>query len=164
MKSTDFSESWKSWGERAARSAPSAPGVYVFRMAGGRLARRLKGKSDIVYIGSTVATNGSLRKRLAQHLPPRQDPTGIAARILRVEQEVGSLEIAWATCPDNYKSQALESELLDKYCADHIELPPLNRIESGQQIRQLMRLILLLPEDVGREALVKIRQLLVRRD
>jgi hypothetical protein len=130
------------------------PGVYIFRMAGGKLAPRLKGKSDIVYIGAVVANYGSLRKRLAQHLPRRQDPTGIAARILRVEHEVGPLEIAWVTCPDNHRSQAFESELLDKYCVDHIEL----RIESGQQIRGRMRLVLQLPEDVGRKALEKIRQ------
>jgi hypothetical protein len=148
----------------AVRSAPSTPGVYVFRIFGARLVCRLKGKSDIVYIGTTVAIPGSLRRRLAQHLAPRHDQTGLAPRIRRAQQEVGRLEIAWVTCPDNYETRLLESELLDMYCADHIELPPLNRIESGIQIRGLMRLISLLPDHVRREALAKIRRAPVGRD
>jgi hypothetical protein len=123
-------------------------------MANGQAVRRLKGESDIVYIGTSL---GSLRKRLAQHLIAREDQTGLGIRIARVLQEVGPLEIGWVACSDSHKARWLESELLSIYWDDHVELPPLNRMESGTRLRRVMRLIEKLPEHERKAALAKIQ-------
>jgi hypothetical protein len=125
-------------------------------MAGGQVVGRFRGESDIVYVGTTVAAEGTLRYRLVQHLVARNDRTGVSARIGRVLQDIGALEIGWVTCPDSREARWLESELLSMYCDDHVELPPLNRMESGIRIRQVMRLIALLPEHERQQVLTEL--------
>jgi hypothetical protein len=85
----------------------------------------------------------------------REGGLDIAHRIGRVISEIGQLEVGWVSC-ERAEVLALESELLDAYAKDHIELPPLNRQESGIRVRQLLRLISSLPSDQRREALVKL--------
>jgi hypothetical protein len=71
-------------------------------------------------------------------------------------QEVGPLEIGWVTCSDSREACRLESEALSTYYADHLELRPLNRKESGIRLRRVMRLIDLLPDHERREVLAKL--------
>jgi hypothetical protein len=160
MHSAELSDiqSWQLWGDLAVQNAPRSSGVYAFRMAAHQVVGRFKGQSDIVYIGATVAVKGSLRKRLAQHLVARVDGMGLGARLKCALQEIGRMEIGWIMCPDNHAARWLESELLSKYSADHLELPPLNRSESGIRIRGVMRLIALLPDQERQAALAKILQ------
>jgi len=60
---------WRPSTEYTIRQAPTRSGVYVIRMAGGRRFGRLRGESDILYIGSTEAKR-ELRQRLRQYLHP----------------------------------------------------------------------------------------------
>jgi hypothetical protein len=75
----DWRERWRSVGECAVRTAPSAPGVYVFRDWAGA----------VLYVGKAV----NLRRRLAAHFVDRRWRTlpPALARVTTVEwQGVGS--------------------------------------------------------------------------
>ncbi len=58
---------WSSFSDATADCAPMTPGVYVLRL--GSSVARLKGLSDMVYIGFTK----NIRNRLRCHLRPRKD-------------------------------------------------------------------------------------------
>ena len=106
--------------EKIIRHVPKHPGVYVIRNSQGRCFGRLKGKSDILYIGSTQAKNG-LRQRLQQYLHP--GPTQWTNRRINQLVEKYQMEVSWSLSsePRNF-----EHQLLKKYLNDHDELPPLN--------------------------------------
>jgi hypothetical protein len=156
MNSSDLSgfSVWYQWPRDVISNAPSTPGVYVFKLAGGESLCRLKGKSDIVYIGRTKkgkVRTGSVQRRLKQHLRTREDKIDIGYRIERVLKEIGRLEVAWRSFDADADAQSHEAELLERYDTDHIELPPLNRQESGKKVRQALKRLLGLPSDQAQQ-------------
>jgi len=111
---------WYPFNEESVKSAPKQYGIYIFRMAQGKRLGRLKGESDIFYIGSTEGKHG-LRGRLQQYLRPgRTQWTN--KRIHEMAKKYG-MEIAWCLCGE---ASNLEHQLLHRYFEDHDELPPLN--------------------------------------
>jgi hypothetical protein len=94
---------------------PELPGTYILRLAGPKSFGRLRGDSDIIYIGSTTDT---LRQRM--------DKTLINKRISELTQKYG-IEIAWCTRPpQSLDAGDFETSLLESYQQEHEELPPLN--------------------------------------
>lgn len=151
----DFS-SWVPWSEAAVRLAPATPGVYAFGLAEAHQLPRLKGGSDIVYIGSAKRGRtgaGSVKRRLKQHLRPREGKIDIGYRIDRVLKEVGPLQVAWRRFDTDTDARWHEAELLERYEQDHIELPPLNRQESGKDVRQAVGHLLALPPEQQQQVL-----------
>lgn len=111
---------WFPFNENVIANAPGQLGVYVLRRAYGKRFGRLRGKSDILYIGSTEAEKG-LRQRLRQYLHP--GPTQWTNKRINELLKKYKTEVAWCTCeePDNS-----EHDLLVQYMTEHDELPPLN--------------------------------------
>lgn len=124
---------WKRWNENVAGDAPPAPGIYVFRLADGKTIQRLKGNSDILYIGSSK----KLRERFKGHLKVIDVERNIAYRLQRVRQEIGGLQVAWELYDRVDKATVAERLFLTKYEKDHIEFPPLNRSEPGKRSRMI---------------------------
>src|SRR5216684_3847622 len=116
MNSADLSNftSWKQWSGTIARRSPPSAGVYAFRMIGGQPLPRIKGQSDIVYIGSTRRGKRGIRQRLQQHLRVREGGVDTGYRLDRVLKEVGVLEIAWLCCPTHDDALWHEGELLSQ--------------------------------------------------
>lgn len=129
MTSTDLSEfsNWQEWNAEAVRNAPNLLGAYVFRLAGESFGR-LRGRSDLVYIGCTESPDGTIRRRLSDHLPSRADVAPLAHR-LRDAQTVGKLEVCWKILTTAEGAIKEEAKLLRTYLWDHCELPPINRNE-----------------------------------
>ena len=100
---------------------PNASVVYVIRIKDGRAVGRLKGTSDIVYIGRT----GKIKTRSAAHRKVRPDlrDKGWHLALIEYDKEIELLEIAFFTFED---SERVEAELLFRYFQDHLELPPVN--------------------------------------
>ncbi|MFQ5738083.1 MAG: hypothetical protein ACE5JX_03660 [Acidobacteriota bacterium] len=152
---------WEAWSKNAPSQAPQKPGVYVFRLAGGKTFRRLKEESDIVYIGSTKCSKkgvSTVRQRLRQHLRSREEEIDTGYRIERVQNEIGSLQVTWKTFDTHDASQFHEAELLRRYARDHIELPPLNRQESGKKVWRAIRRLESLASDQRDKILKEFRQ------
>lgn len=146
---------WRPWRGNIVLEAPSAPGIYVFRLAEAKTIPRLKGESDLVYIGCSA----KLRNRLRGHLNVMSVEHNIAYRLQRVEQQIGRLEVSWESYDSVDKAKDAERLLLAKYEADHIEFPPLNRLESGKRWRMVEEWLKLEPgkaQDL-RDVLAKIR-------
>lgn len=93
MNSRDIEELtvWESWPDPALARAPNKPGLYVFRIACEATLPRVKGQSDIVYIGTNRRGKGTIRSRLNWHKCARSDETN---RLHRISKEHGSLEVA----------------------------------------------------------------------
>ena len=103
-------------------SIPDQPGTYVLRL-NSRL-ERLRGKSDILYIG---CTEKSIRKRIRRHLKGMGKKT--AWRIHQNLMDRGYLDHVEASWVISSREEAreLEKRLLKGYEKDHEELPPWNR-------------------------------------
>ena len=112
---------WHPFSEESVKSAPKQYGIYIFRMAQSKCFMRLKGESDILYIGSTEGKHG-LRGRLQQYLRP--GPTQWTNKRIREMAKKYDMEIGWCLCGE---ASNLELQLLHRYFKDHDELPPLNR-------------------------------------
>lgn len=107
-------------------SAPACSGIYM--VTTDRELERVRGRSDVLYIGRS----GNLRKRmkyLLKYFLPA-DFAGnwgrhIARDVLKTILDETDLKvfISYATC-GNYKQ--VETLLLQKFCKNHIEGPPLN--------------------------------------
>ncbi len=115
----NFSE-WHPFNEQYLKKAPERHGIYVIRKSEGQCFGRLRGKSDILYIGSTEA-KGGLRQRLRQYLHP--GPTQWTNKRINKLLIKYKMEVAWCTCNE---SGNLEHQLLREYLTEHDELPPLN--------------------------------------
>src|SRR5260370_32446501 len=141
MDSTELADlvEWKRWDPGAFQGAPRKPGIYVFRL--NQAINRLKGKSDIVYIGSTVKGRRTIQDRLKDHLGVRKVERNTAYYLERVQREVNTLEVSWKALETHDEAMDEERVLLVKYMADHIEFPPLNRQESVRKIRMVEELI-----------------------
>lgn len=116
MTSTDICcVVWLPW-SKAASAAPRRPGVYVFRLTN-RSFGRLRGSSDVLYIGATTKSKGGLQQRL-------NDPRDWLSRVL---SEVGPVEVGWIELKSPWEARVKEAEVLKRYLHDHVELPPFNR-------------------------------------
>jgi len=122
MKSTDVQKlgfsSFQKLGPDMTNNIPAEPGVYVFRAADKRMIGRLKGKSDILYIGCSLK---SIRRRLGFYFKPGPTQwTNIRINSLLNRYPV---EIAYKiSSAPKYE----ESKILLKYFEEHDELPPFN--------------------------------------
>ena len=112
---------WRPFSVATVKGAPRDKGTYVIRRAHGEKFGRLRGCSDILYIGSTES-KGGLRSRLRQYLRPGQK----RQTAIRVNQALNKYEAEVAWCP-NRSPRNLEHNLLRAYLGDHDELPPINR-------------------------------------
>jgi hypothetical protein len=111
---------WYPFAKIAADSAPSETGTYFLRMAGGLHFGRLKGSSDILYIGSTEGRDG-LKGRLSDHLhPAKEDWTSQRIKSLSAMYKI---EVAWS---QNDSPRHLELLSLRQCLTENLELPPLN--------------------------------------
>jgi hypothetical protein len=109
---------WRAFGKKSLEKVPNEIGVYVFRKSGAQFFGRLKGDSDILYIGST--TKG-LRNRLLQYLTP--GPSQWTNIRLNEYANRNPVEFSFLA---NDEPKSFEYELLIKYMSEHEELPPLN--------------------------------------
>jgi len=99
---------------------PVAPTVYVIRF--NRKFGRLKGESDILYIGST----SDLHHRIVEnYLRGRGGKT--VKRIRKYLLNKGYLEVAEVSWIVTENHEELENRLLKEYEEYHHELPPWNR-------------------------------------
>jgi hypothetical protein len=130
MNSEDLSRSgfseWQLFNRQAKkvllRQVPKSFGVYAIRR--GTQFSRVRGSSDILYIGSATNQAG-LHIRLRQYFSP--GPTQRTnKRILALVAESGSYQVAWLLADTIPKAKALEQEILEGYWQEHGELPPEN--------------------------------------
>src|SRR5260370_8802621 len=84
---------WEKWPAAIDRALDS-PGVYVFRLSAAKCFPRIKGESDIVYIGTTEDGQGTVRKRLIAHRNACADER---FWLVRIQAEIGQLEVASKT-------------------------------------------------------------------
>ncbi|PIX31729.1 hypothetical protein COZ60_02940 [Candidatus Bathyarchaeota archaeon CG_4_8_14_3_um_filter_42_8] len=122
---------WHPFNEETVKSAPKQSGIYIFRMAQSKCFERLKGETDILYIGSTEGKHG-LRGRLQQYLHP--GPTQWTNKRIHAMAKKYDMEIAWCLCGE---ASNLELQLLRRYFEDHDELPPLNHA-SKRLLKKLL--------------------------
>jgi len=109
---------WRCFDPSTVKRVPTSKGVYVIRLAHGKTRQRLKGESDVIYIGS-----GNVKTRLSAHLNFRQDfkdkgwLIGLIARWCPLE--FGSFAVA--------SPAEAEQGLIIEFLKEHLELPPANR-------------------------------------
>lgn len=60
---------WFKLDKNIVKKAPSEKGVYVIRRATGKKFARLKGESDILYIGKSESAKG-LKQRFSHYIKP----------------------------------------------------------------------------------------------
>ena len=135
MRSVDlkgFGE-WHEWPRVAIRNAPLKCGIYAFRIAGGKCFQRLKGESDLAYIGATP--KNTIHNRLIHHKSSCLDKQYLLARI---QSHLGVLEVAWKECANPKDAETQECILLTNYSLDHIELPPANRQQSFKKLSAVL--------------------------
>ena len=116
---------------------PRQHGIYIFRMARGECFSRLKGESDIFYIGSAEGNHG-LRGRLHQYLRP--GPSQLTNKRIHTVAKKYDMEIAWCVCEE---AGNLELQLLHRYLEDHDELPPLNHASKALLKKALTETVVL---------------------
>ena len=118
---------------------PSSPGVYFFATD---LASRLRGESDIYYIGRAKQ---NLRGRIGKYLyrvnrsAERERYAGWVGSERSPEQGIASLvehcqpvEIGWIVTETGDVALRIEAELLTAYENEHGQLPPNNRIGGAR--------------------------------
>jgi hypothetical protein len=111
---------WYPSNKESLKNAPVQHGIYIFRIAQSKRFGRLRGESDILYIGSTKGGRG-LRGRLQQYFSPgHRQLTNIRIHAMAKKHD---MEIAWYPCEE---AGNLELQLFRRYFEDHDELPPLN--------------------------------------
>jgi predicted ATP-dependent endonuclease of OLD family len=96
--------------------------VYVWRTE--KPIPRLRGESDIIYIGKT---KNSLRQRHARYASVE----GSGLNLKRYEfilKTYGSIWVEYLDYPNTVDVHKKEQELLSEYFERHLEYPPLNRI------------------------------------
>ena len=135
MNSTELTNlgEWREWGRSMVLEAPLTSGIYVFRQAERKTIPRMRGASDIIYIGRSA----KIRNRFRDHLRVMEVERNVAYRLRRVQREVGRLEVSWECYGTPEKAKDAERLLLARYDGDHLEFPPLNRLESGKTWRMV---------------------------
>lgn len=114
---------------------PQAPGLYVVVMA--RVIPRLYGESDILYIGQAgklvvrggTSYQASLRQRWRDYWQgTTQTERDLRDTLIRLMHDGDVVVVVFTTEAATPEALARrEAELLDRFFADHRELPPLNR-------------------------------------
>ena len=150
---------WAEWNSGTVKHAPMKPGVYVFRLSRTEQLRRLKGESDILYIGATKKGSRTLRDRLRDHLRLRDDKKDLGCRLERVIKEVAPLEVAWKQFENHADAQDLERKLLAEYTDSHIEFPPLNRQETGKRVTDALRVVSALKPEQLADVLARLQEI-----
>ena len=125
LSKTGFSE-WQPFNRQTKkellRSVPKSFGIYAIRRD--RPFSRVRGASDILYIGSAANQKG-LRGRIRQYFSP--GPTQWTnKRILALVADASNYQISWLQTDSIAKAKALEQELFDRYEQEHGDLPPEN--------------------------------------
>src|SRR5438045_1142183 len=146
MNSTDIEShlkqgalQWSRLSSLTADGAPSCMGAYLVRVGNGKVLGRIKGVSDLVYIGS-----GNLQSRLKAHAGFRVDliDKGWLLTVIAADESVGPLEFACWPCEN---AKETEQALLWDYFRDHLELPPANyRQEFNSGHEEILKLVCLL--------------------
>jgi hypothetical protein len=113
--------SWTRWPDFNTALAPSSIGVYVLRLMAGSKISRVRGASEIVYVGS-----GKIRNRLRAHYNPNWESFKDAGWLISLVANGAPLKINWRELPDE-EARLVEGEILQDYLIDHLELPPANR-------------------------------------
>lgn len=109
--------------ESILKMATTDMGVYVIRRKGDRFGR-LRGRSDILYIGKTEARKGMNARIGAYFNPGPTQWTNQRINLFLKRREPMEISFVIMRSPGR-----LESQLLAQYLAEHDELPPLNRRE-----------------------------------
>ncbi len=112
---------WKSWSGFDPDMAPPSAGLYLLRVAGGSGIERVKGASDIIYIGS-----GNIRDRLKAHANPDWKDFRDSGWLICLISRHRNLEVAWSE-QSLESARSSEARLLAEFVAQHCELPPANR-------------------------------------
>jgi hypothetical protein len=102
---------------------PTCYGVYSIRFP--RAESRLRGESDVAYIGKATNRNG-LRGRIRQYFHPGWLQSTNLAMKDRLVRRI-ALECACVGTDDVDNAMDLESELLLSFEAEHGERPPYNK-------------------------------------
>ena len=101
---------------------PDEPGVYEIKTD--YEFGRLRGKSHVVYVGSTVK---SLKGRLVHQRI--KDPKENLSRTEQLLREAGhALELRFAVASDGKIAKHMEAQRLMDYEKEHWELPPANAL------------------------------------
>jgi excinuclease UvrABC nuclease subunit len=116
---------WKNFTANEVHIMPTKSGVYLYRKKDGLKFGRLKGSSDILYIGKTRGKRG-LRQRLYQYLNP--GPTQWTNLRINSHMKENEIEFSYIVTEN---PDSLELELQRQYYNEHEELPPFNR-SSGR--------------------------------
>lgn len=105
--------------------APERPGVYY--IAAPEAFPRLKGSTDLLYIGSTK----NLRKRLADHR--------CSIKRCALPWPGKALRMGWSETKTAAEAKNREAILQSRYWNEHLELPPLNRAHAISAIEYIYR-------------------------
>ena len=113
---------WFPFTEEVLSQIPRSTGVYVLRTPNAKPFGRLRGYSDILYIGSSEA---SLKRRLRFYFHP--GPTQRTSIRINRMLKTYEAEVSWI---QNEEPKTLETKLINTYFEEHDELPPFNA-QSG---------------------------------
>lgn len=129
MDYRDYFRAWKNWETfDEEEKLNGLNGVYAFRLKSDF--DRLRGKSSVLYIGMCDQNRkkedrpSGLRWRLKNY---KQNNSGASRRLKEIEKEFrgrSNVEYSYRICEN---PREIETELLDNYENQHLELPPLNR-------------------------------------
>ncbi len=124
---------------RLLESLPKEKGVYAIKFK--KNFCRFKGKSDIMYFGSTTNENGGLRTRIRFYFHPQKgQETNIRMheKLEHYQHHPSNFQISWFRMKGKKKNgkkdgniKDKEKKLLNEYEEKHLELPPWNR--SGRK-------------------------------
>jgi len=141
-----FQEPWRKLQDRTT-DLPNVPGVYVIRTENRKPVGRLRGKSDIVYIGQTR----NIKSRVGSHKRVGSNPAAVSMHLDIIAPEVGALGFAYSVCKEPQEAKSAESTLLLRYFQDHLELPPVNSQTSKlNKFASALKHVGLKPDDVMR--------------
>ena len=107
---------------------PDCPGIYQFRVRGKKFGR-LRGVTDIVYIGRTrkgTKSLGSLVNRIID-----RDHTGAMKWVMN---DGGGFDVRWLPFRSDVAARIAEQWALKNYIKEHWETPPGQRGEGGTDL------------------------------
>ena len=104
------------------KKVPRTFGVYVIRKS--TAVERVRGASDIVYVGSACNQRG-LKGRLSQYFNPGPSQT-TNKRIIEIIGESEEYQIGWCELVAKSDALAFKRRLLERFVEEHGERPPQN--------------------------------------
>ena len=152
MNSCDISlEPLGEWEELSPRyGAPPSFGVYAIRMFGGKPVGRLKGASDLIYIGE-----GDIQARLRAHVNSRSDFEDKGWMLDLIAKHVSRLEVRCFRSDDTKND---ETQLLTAYFKEHLELPPANLAIPKTDFAKAFFSVMSLDSDDLEQMLIKVKR------